>query len=94
MSDDKKITTSLDMRPTESSSPGTTMAGESEAKQPWWHSIKEPGSAFQIVICAIVAIGIGMAVVATVDEVPQAAIDIIGIPGGLWLRALKAVGTL
>ena len=61
-------------------------------KRPWWYSIKEPGSATQIIVAAILAIGIGMAVVSTTDDVPQAAIDIIGIPGSLWIRALKCVG--
>lgn len=58
----------------------------------WWHSIKEPGSAIQIVLAAIVAIAIGMAVNATVDTVPASALAILGIPGRLWLRALTAVG--
>jgi hypothetical protein len=69
-------------------------ATESEAKKPWWHSIKEPGSAAQIISAALVAIAIGMAVAATVDDVPDAAADIINIPGNLWLRALKCVGKL
>ncbi|KAI9162850.1 Excitatory amino acid transporter [Paramyrothecium foliicola] len=60
-------------------------------KRRWWHSIKEPGSALQIVSAAILAIAIGLAVVTTTDEVPQPAIDIIGIPGSLWLRGLKCV---
>lgn len=58
----------------------------------WWHPLKEPGSAIQIVIAAIIAIAIGMAVNATVDTVPPAALAILGIPGRLWLRALTAVG--
>jgi hypothetical protein len=93
MSNDEKIATmAVDSHtlPVESQSTSIT----TEPKRPWWYSVKEPGSAIQIVICAAVAIGIGMAVVSTVDEVPQAAIDILGIPGGLWLRALKAVGML
>lgn len=57
----------------------------------WWHSVKEPGSALQIIIAALIAIGIGLAVSLNVDEVPKAAIDILNIPGRLWLRALKAV---
>ncbi|KAL1960386.1 hypothetical protein VTO42DRAFT_8346 [Malbranchea cinnamomea] len=64
---------------------------EEEPKRPWWHSIKEPGSALQIVIAAAVAIGIGMAVTTTVDDIPEAVAPLIGIPGTLWLRALKAV---
>lgn len=58
----------------------------------WWHGIKEPGHALQIVAAAALAIAIGMAVTTTVDEVPEAARVIIAIPGTLWLRALRAVG--
>jgi hypothetical protein len=65
---------------------------EHEEKKPWWHSIKEPGSALQIIIAAIFAIGIGLAVSTTVDEVPESARVILSIPGDLWLRSLKAVG--
>jgi hypothetical protein len=71
---------------------------EEEVKRTWYQSlvasVKEPGSATQIIIAAILAIAIGMPVVSTVEEVPQAAIDIISIPGGLWLRALKCIGRL
>jgi Na+/H+-dicarboxylate symporter len=72
--------------------PASSSDDEGETvKRPWWYSIKEPGSATQIIIAAILAIGIGMAVVATTDDVPQAAIDITNIPGNLWLRGLKCV---
>ncbi|KAH6894291.1 Sodium:dicarboxylate symporter family-domain-containing protein [Thelonectria olida] len=64
---------------------------EHQEKKPWWHSIKEPGSALQIITAAILAIGIGLAVSTTVDEVPEAARVILSIPGDLWLRSLKAV---
>ena len=57
-----------------------------------WKVFKTPGSALQIVVAALIAIAIGMAVNVTVDNVPQAAITILGIPGRLWLRALTAVG--
>ena len=60
----------------------------------WWRCFFEPGSAPQIIVAAVLAIAIGMAVNVTVDEVPEAAVAILGIPGGLWLRALQAVGTL
>ena len=50
------------------------------------------GSASQIITAALLAIAIGMAVSTQVDDVPVAAIEIISIPGDLWLRALKAVG--
>jgi UDP-N-acetylmuramyl pentapeptide synthase len=58
----------------------------------WWRIFLEPGSAVQIVGAALVAVAIGMAVNATVEEVPAAAVAIVGIPGRLWLRALQAVG--
>ncbi|CAA7263654.1 unnamed protein product [Cyclocybe aegerita] len=61
-----------------------------EPKRPWWHSVKEPGSAFQIVIAAALAVGIGLAVSTTVENIPAAATAIVGIPGRLWLRALRA----
>ncbi|RYP88472.1 hypothetical protein DL770_004636 [Monosporascus sp. CRB-9-2] len=71
--------------------PASTVEDGDTEKRPWWHSVKEAGSAAQIIIAAIIAIAIGMAVVSTVEEVPQAAIDILGIPGNLWLRSLQAV---
>ncbi|KAF4981313.1 hypothetical protein FZEAL_2846 [Fusarium zealandicum] len=64
---------------------------EHEVKRPWWHSFKEPGSAPQIIVAALLAIAIGLIVVTQVDEVPEAARVIISIPGDLWLRSLKAV---
>lgn len=69
--------------------PGTAVA---EPKKSWWHPIKEPGSAAQIVISALVAIAIGLAVTSTVDSVPEACTEILGIPGTTWLRALRATG--
>lgn len=57
-----------------------------------WRVTKTPGSAIQIVIAAALAIAIGMAVTTTVDDIPEAAGVLVGIPGTLWLRALKAVG--
>ncbi|KAK7704375.1 hypothetical protein SLS64_008562 [Diaporthe eres] len=61
-----------------------------EPKKRWWHPIKEPGSAAQIVISAVVAIAVGLAVTSTVDSVPEACTEILGIPGTTWLRALRA----
>lgn len=58
----------------------------------WYRPFFEPGSAVQIICAAALAIAIGMAVNVTVDEVPAAAVAIVGIPGRLWLRALQAVG--
>lgn len=67
---------------------------ERDPNRKWWHGIKEPGHALQIVVAAILAIIIGLAVTTTVGSknIPQAATVIIGIPGTLWLRALRAVG--
>ncbi|GAB1315307.1 Amino acid transporter [Madurella fahalii] len=65
--------------------------GSRRGERRWWHGIKEPGHALQIVAAALLAIGIGMAVTNTVDEVPEAASAIIAIPGTLWLRSLRAV---
>ncbi|SPO05609.1 related to excitatory amino acid transporter [Cephalotrichum gorgonifer] len=56
-----------------------------------WRLTKTPGSAIQIVIAAVLAIAIGMIVTSTVDDIPEAATVLVGIPGVLWLRALKAV---
>ncbi|KAK4664795.1 uncharacterized protein QC763_0074440 [Podospora pseudopauciseta] len=66
---------------------------ERDPNRKWWHGIKEPGHALQIVVAAILAIIIGLAVTTTVGSknIPQAATVIIGIPGTLWLRALRAV---
>lgn len=72
--------------------PGETNAASVEPKKPWWNSVREAGSATQIVIAAALAIGIGLGVSSAVDEVPKAATTILAIPGRLWLRALKAVG--
>lgn len=63
-----------------------------EPKKPWWHPIKEPGSAAQIVISAVIAIAIGLVVTSTVDSVPVACSTILEIPGTTWLRALRATG--
>jgi len=79
----------------------TPIYNESEDQPPkrkigegrWFRPFFEPGSAVQIVCAAVLAIIIGMVVNVTVDEVPPAAIAILGIPGRLWLRALQAVGT-
>lgn len=64
---------------------------ENDERKPWWHPIKEPGSAVQIVIAAAVALGTGLGVSAA-TEVPDAATTLLAIPGQLWLRALTCVG--
>ena len=50
------------------------------------------GSATQIVSAALLALAIGLIVSTQVSEVPDAAVELVNIPGDLWLRALKAVG--
>ncbi|PGH36452.1 hypothetical protein GX50_00637 [[Emmonsia] crescens] len=74
-------------------SPGVieTMEHVAEPKKTFWQKVKEPGSVYQILISAVIAIAIGMAVNTTVAKVPVAAIDLCGIPGQIWLRALKAI---
>lgn len=65
-------------------------------KRKWNHrlytTLKEPGSALQIIIAAAIAIIIGISVSANVpaDEIPEAAPVLLEIPGRLWLRALRA----
>jgi hypothetical protein len=65
---------------------------EEKPKGPWWKIFLEPGSAPQIITAAVFAIALGLGIKEAVGTVPQAAITILGIPGVLWLRALKAVG--
>ncbi|KAK5174272.1 uncharacterized protein LTR77_001352 [Saxophila tyrrhenica] len=65
-------------------------AAKQSMGQRFWRTLKTPGSAVQIVIAAVIAIAIGMAVTATVDNIPEAAPVILEIPGQLWLRALRA----
>lgn len=62
-----------------------------EVKKPWWHNVFEAGSVSQIIIAAVLAVAIGIAVSYSVDNIPKAAIVLVGIPGRLWLRALRAV---
>lgn len=74
-------------------SPQSSVEEGEERRKTFWERVKEPGSVWQILIAAILAIGIGMAVTSTVDEVPDACVVLLQIPGDLWLRALKCVGT-
>lgn len=67
---------------------------ETEPKKTFWQRVKEPGSVWQIIFAALLAIAIGLIVTTQVDEVPDAAVAITSIIGTLWLRALRAVGTL
>ena len=57
-------------------------------------SLKQPGSAVQIIISASIAIIIGLSVSTTVSEIPEAVPVILEIPGDLWLRALQATSKL
>ncbi|KAK2673425.1 hypothetical protein RAB80_010968 [Fusarium oxysporum f. sp. vasinfectum] len=66
-------------------------AEEEVVKKPWWHGFKEPGSALQIIVAALLAIAIGVAVATQVDDIPEAAPILVGVIGNMWLRALKAV---
>lgn len=65
-----------------------------EKKMTFMDYVKEPGSAIQIIIAALIALAIGLPVAMTVDDVPDAATTILNIPGRMWLRALTAVGKL
>jgi len=88
MSSEKNVAES-----TAPASPSRT-SEEERPKRPWHQSfytmLKQPGSALQIVLAALLAIAIGLAVTATVDDIPEAAPIILEIPGTLWLRALRA----
>jgi Na+/H+-dicarboxylate symporter len=64
-----------------------------EEKKTFWQRVKEPGSVWQIIFAALLAIAIGLIVTTQVETVHPAAIAITAIPGTLWLRALRAVGT-
>lgn len=63
-----------------------------EEKKRFWQCVKEPGSVWQIIFAALLAIAIGLIVSTQVEEVHPAAIAVVAIPGTLWLRALRAVG--
>ncbi|EEQ85371.1 Sodium:dicarboxylate symporter family protein [Blastomyces dermatitidis ER-3] len=74
-------------------SPGVveTMETVEEPKKTLWEKVKTPGSVYQILISAVIAIAIGFAVNTTVEKVPVAAVDLCSIPGKVWLRALKMI---
>lgn len=63
-----------------------------EVKKTFWQKFKTPGSVLQIIAAALIAIAIGLIVTTQVEEVPDAAVALLAIPGQLWLRALRAVG--
>ena len=83
-------TSSGNSAPSEDIMPQPTVAVEE--KKTFVQRAMTPGSVWQIIFAALLAIAIGLAVTFTVDEVPEAAIAILGIPGNLWLRGLKAAG--
>jgi hypothetical protein len=86
----------LEAQPTNASSEPSERETSDKIKRPWYmrlyKEVLTPGSAAQIVLAAAVAIAIGMAVTANVDEIPEAVPIILEIPGMLWLRALRATG--
>lgn len=57
-----------------------------------WQKFTTPGSVLQIIAAALLGIAIGLIVTTQVENVPDAAIALLAIPGQLWLRALRAVG--
>jgi hypothetical protein len=73
-------------------SPQTTFETSEVQKRTLWQRIKEPGSVWQIIIAALAGIALGLIVTSTVDEIPEACIALLAVPGQLWLRALQAVG--
>lgn len=77
--------------PSPSPNPGETGLKRT-IPQRLWATLKQPGSALQIVIAAAIAIAIGISVSATTENIPEAVPVIIEIPGTLWLRALRATG--
>jgi hypothetical protein len=65
--------------------------GAASVKMTFWQKQRVPGAPLPIIAAAALAIIIGLAV-STQTTVPQAAVDITGIIGRLWLRALRATG--
>ena len=69
-------------------------AHEEPKKMTLWENFKEPGSALQIIACALLAVAIALPIAFKVDPSNsrlQAASTILNIPGRLWLRGLTAV---
>jgi hypothetical protein len=73
-------------------SPQTTVDTANMQERTVWQRIKEPGSVWQIILATLAGIALGLIVTSTVDEISDAAIALLAIPGQLWLRALQAVG--
>ncbi|EUC36404.1 hypothetical protein COCCADRAFT_34247 [Bipolaris zeicola 26-R-13] len=87
--DEMERAASSNSSPSDNTMPTTVVAVEE--KKTFWQRVKTPGSVWQIIFAAILAIAIGIAVTTTVEEVPEAAIVLLAVPGNLWLRALRAV---
>jgi hypothetical protein len=83
--------TSSTSSPSDLSPQPTIEEGEAE-KKTLWQKFMTPGSVLQIIAAALLAIAIGLIVTTQVDDIPDAAVAILAIPGQLWLRALRAVG--
>ena len=69
------------------------VAREEPRKLTFWEHCKEPGSAIQIIACALLAVAIALPIAFTVDPSNaklQAASTILNVPGRLWLRGLTA----
>ncbi|KAH7064245.1 Sodium:dicarboxylate symporter [Paraphoma chrysanthemicola] len=60
-------------------------------KETFWQRVKKPGSVWQIIFAALLAIALGLIIKSQVGTVHPAAIALTAIPGVLWLRALRAV---
>lgn len=70
------------------------IAQEEPKELTFWEHCKQPGSAIQIIACALLAVVIALPIAFTVDPSNsklQSASTILNIPGRLWLRGLTAV---
>lgn len=61
-------------------------------KPPYWRRLII-NTTFQMIVAALLAVTIGLTVAATVEKVPEEAKEFLVLPGYMWLRAVKAVGT-
>ena len=75
----------------ENLSPQSTIEEGEMEKKTFWQRCKEPGSVWQIIFAALLAIAIGLIVTTQVEKVPEEVVLLLAIPGQLWLRALRAV---
>lgn len=89
-SDNKNVRETSSVNSPETLTPQPTVAVEE--KKTFIQTVLTPGSVWQIIIAALLAIAIGLAVTATVDDIPEACVALLAIPGNLWLRALRCVG--